>query len=1387
MKATVVGILSDEQGNDFAVDINAASTAVVAMEAIKQDSVSVDLTVALGNMIKAQAVAIDEVSPTAPSLTITKDSELKISFSTILTGGYAVVVGDMVEIFEADNSVTTYVLQKADIDKRNYTFQLPVSDDIDTSYTATIMDIAGNISKQSESVVYDTVAPIITSGASGSVVEGSGAGIIVYTANANEDGVTFSPADDSLDFSIDASTGVVTTKPEFSADFEKPVEYVFSVIATDASGNDSSALEVSIDVINVDEEAPSITSGDSLTAVNENSGAGQVVYTATATDTDANIEGIILSLADDALGFSIDASTGVVTTNAVFAADFEVAQSQSFVVVATDVAGNASQQTVSVAVNNVDEAAPVFQSSTTASVLESELAGVAVYQVQVDDSSDISNGVTYILSGVDALSFVIDEDGEVSIIDNPEAAVKSSYSFTVIADDGVNQSQITVTLSVVTEPDTLKPVFTSSATPTINENIGGNQVVYNALATDDFVVTYSLQAGHDSGLSIDTSTGEVSLDVNPDSYTKNEYSFTVVATDSSDNSSELAVTLTVIEIDDVAPVITPAATATSIEESSGAGQVIYKVTSDDAQATYSLKTGIDSAQFTINATTGDVTLTANPVYSTKGTYSFVVLATDAAGNVSEPQSVTLTIIEVTAGNLVTDGTFDEVTSTTWTGNAYNPVNGVNVADVPSVGNAYDVNLSGTVDLTPGATYTLTFDVIGAEGRTIVAGIGQSSDPWFNNTETVTLSASSQTMVLHLTAKADGVGADFGDATSRVIFDMGADTGAVNIDNVSLVAGHTGTVNLGAGNDTGGDTPPAYGPQGPLDLTAAYGDGVVSGEGDEAGQFFKNDSSEEKGFSGFALNYVAPQVNPFIENPLTFGTGGTLVFTASVPTSQPVDVSFTLQHQSSTEGVLCEIGTVWESAATTVYSAIPQEFTIVIPPQAGDTFSNMIMELSAYDIDVKITDVYVTTSQKTVAEQTVPARCDGSLDMTEAYGDGAVSGEGEEAGTLFMNDTSIGEGYSGFANKTLDVYPYEFGSGGTLEFTASVPEGQATTAVDVKFQFQKQGNSSGDFCDIAPIWEASNTVSGPVEQTFTVAIPSQGGNTFSNLIMELSVVDVIVKISGVKVTPSAKTADAPTIPCAATNLPSVYPVNGFNTAALLNGTYGAELVQPNNGGTDTTQIYDVYEAPSPEEGSDPIGGWSNSNQTLYPIEYTGGGFFAQKKIYFCASTAEAVTVYFRFENEVYPANSIIYNTAEVSLLDDEKMHAYEIKVPIVFKVNSLVFLMSEEDRDKPITMGKVMGNWNGLPTQNITNDSDNDGVVDYCEDFPNDTPDWVDPDGDGASNEVDAFPNDKNEYLDTDGDKIGNNADNDDDGDGVVDESDYAPLDPEVQTGPDANP
>lgn len=47
---------------------------------------------------------------------------------------------------------------------------------------------------------------------------------------------------------------------------------------------------------------------------------------------------------------------------------------------------------------------------------------------------------------------------------------------------------------------------------------------------------------------------------------------------------------------------------------------------------------------------------------------------------------------------------------------------------------------------------------------------------------------------------------------------------------------------------------------------------------------------------------------------------------------------------------------------------------------------------------------------------------------------------------------------------------------------------------------------------------------------------------------------------------------------------------------------------------------------------------------------------------------------------------------------------------------------------------------------------------------------VDTDRDGIADRFDAFPNDSTEWLDTDGDRVGNNADTDDDNDGIDDEA-----------------
>ena len=73
-------------------------------------------------------------------------------------------------------------------------------------------------------------------------------------------------------------------------------------------------------------------------------------------------------------------------------------------------------------------------------------------------------------------------------------------------------------------------------------------------------------------------------------------------------------------IDADGPVFTSGATATPIAENSGAGQVVYTAAATDASLpiTYSIKPVGDYAAFSINGSTGAVTLTANPTMKRKG-------------------------------------------------------------------------------------------------------------------------------------------------------------------------------------------------------------------------------------------------------------------------------------------------------------------------------------------------------------------------------------------------------------------------------------------------------------------------------------------------------------------------------------------------------------------------------------------------------------------------------------------------------------------------------------------------------------------------------------------------------------------------------------------------
>ena len=103
------------------------------------------------------------------------------------------------------------------------------------------------------------------------------------------------------------------------------------------------------------------------------------------------------------------------------------------------------------------------------------------------------------------------------------------------------------------------------------------------------------------------------------------------------------------------------------------------------------------------------------------------------------------------------------------------------------------------------------------------------------------------------------------------------------------------------------------------------------------------------------------------------------------------------------------------------------------------------------------------------------------------------------------------------------------------------------------------------------------------------------------------------------------------------------------------------------------------------------------------------------------------------------------------------------------------------RDDVLIGGVVASNATRISVNDIEkqlfdtiSDSDNDGILNINDAFPEDATETVDTDADGVGDNTDAFPEDATETVDTDADGIGNNADTDDDGDGL---NDYSELDP----------
>ena len=607
----------------------------------------------------AVAITVTNVNEDAPSFT----SPDSVSVAENQTAAYTAVATD------ADGDTLIYGLSGTDaalftIEPNTgvVSFLVPPDfEDPDDAGGNNVYDITVTASDGDNSTNHDVAitvtnvndnTPSFTSPDSASVAENQTAAYTTIATDRDGDDLTYrlSGTDASL-FTINPATGVVSFME--APDFENPGDAgrnnVYNITVTASDGDNSANHAVAITVTNVNEDAPSFTSPDSV-SVAENQTAA---YTAVATDADGDTLIYGLSGTDAAL-FTIEPNTGVVSF--LVPPDFEDPDDAGgnnvydITVTASD-GDNSTNHDVAITVTNVNDNTPSFTSPDSASVAENQTA--AYTTIATDRDGD---DLTYRLSGTDASLFTINPaTGVVSFMEAPDfenpgdAGRNNVYNITVTASDDTNDTDHAVAITV-TNVNEDAPSFTSPDSVSVAEN---QTAAYTAVATDadGDTLIYGL-SGTDAALfTIEPNTGVVSFLVPPDfedpddAGGNNVYDITVTASDG-DNSTNHDVAITVTNVNDNTPSFTSPDSA-SVAENQTAAYTAQAEDGDGDTLTYRLS-GTDASLFTINPATGVVSFMEAPDFENPGdagrnnVYDITVTASDGDNSANHAVAITVT-------------------------------------------------------------------------------------------------------------------------------------------------------------------------------------------------------------------------------------------------------------------------------------------------------------------------------------------------------------------------------------------------------------------------------------------------------------------------------------------------------------------------------------------------------------------------------------------------------------------------------------------------------------------------------------------------------------------------------------------------------------------------
>ena len=366
----------------------------------------------------------------------------------------------------------------------------------------------------------------------------------------------------------------------------------------------------------------------SASSADENSSVGTTVGTFTATDSDeddAYTCSLVAGFGDNA-SFTIESvSATEYALKLAVSPNYEVKNSYSIRVRATDLAGATRDEDFTVTIVDVNEA-PTISTGATASFAENGTG--TVYDADASDP-DAGNTLTFSIGGTDAGMFDINEDtGVLTFITAPnfeapaDTGANNVYDLAVtVTDNGTVPLSATKAIAITVTNVNEAPVISTGDAISITE---GGTAAFNAEATDPDgdSLSWSISGGADAGkFSIVAGTGVVTFVTAPsfgtptDFGANNTYEVTIQA---SDGSSAATTTVTVTVTQQVAPGGSGDAVievngqkqdaGTSETTTDSSGQTTTTITIDDTKLEKLIESSGGNATVTLPSTGSDVTV-----------------------------------------------------------------------------------------------------------------------------------------------------------------------------------------------------------------------------------------------------------------------------------------------------------------------------------------------------------------------------------------------------------------------------------------------------------------------------------------------------------------------------------------------------------------------------------------------------------------------------------------------------------------------------------------------------------------------------------------------------------------------------------------------------------